>query len=464
MTARSLEIALTYVYDALGTILSKTGEADNSITYAGYQYDEESGLYYVNARYYDSSMARFLTEDTYRGSQNDPLSLNRYTYCHNNPIRYYDPSGHFMIAALVSAAVGAVVGAAIDYVDQKYIQKKDDIDVGSIIYEAAVGGVFGAIGGGIGARAAKKASQFAIKQTAKTVARTAVKTGLAESAGGFVADVGKQMAIDGKSLDEVDYGKAAKTAAVAGVTGAIGSTIGSVAKVAKSKVKSKATKYADDVTDKVAFQAEKKATAAVDKANKATTTSIANATPSSSIKAPSSNKGNSYVDAIQNSNKNMTSGKASPSTVKNQVITGRQSSSVVSGDTGFRKMDLQFFAEKGTGKGVKGGSNSVINRPSARTQINNLPETKAPNALKASEVTNSWDNYLGSNTTNVHPITSRPDPNRIFSSDATRSIRLGNHEMKSFGTTKSHFHYESWDYNATDDIMTISNIMQRFRD
>ncbi len=38
--------------------------------------------------------ARFITEDTYRGQKNDPLSLNLYTYCHNSPIMYTDPSGH----------------------------------------------------------------------------------------------------------------------------------------------------------------------------------------------------------------------------------------------------------------------------------------------------------------------------------------------------------------------------------
>ena len=87
-------LAATYDYDAFGTVLSQTGDADNNITYAGYQYDKESGLYYLNARYYDSVTARFITEDTYSGERNDPLSLNLYTYCVNNPIVYEDPSGH----------------------------------------------------------------------------------------------------------------------------------------------------------------------------------------------------------------------------------------------------------------------------------------------------------------------------------------------------------------------------------
>jgi RHS repeat-associated protein len=87
-------IAATYYYDAFGNILEQTGDVDNNITYAGYQYDDETGLYYLNARMYDPKIARFLQEDTYRGDPNDPLSLNLYTYCSNEPIMYADPTGH----------------------------------------------------------------------------------------------------------------------------------------------------------------------------------------------------------------------------------------------------------------------------------------------------------------------------------------------------------------------------------
>jgi RHS repeat-associated protein len=88
-------IAVTYDYDAFGNIINETGEANNNIKYAGYQYDDESGLYYLNARYYDNDSARFITEDDPKYSNNnDPLSLNLYTYCNNNPITYDDPSGH----------------------------------------------------------------------------------------------------------------------------------------------------------------------------------------------------------------------------------------------------------------------------------------------------------------------------------------------------------------------------------
>ena len=88
-------VAASYYYDAFGNITEQTGSVNNNITYAGYQYDNETDLYYLNARYYDSKIARFISEDTYTGDQNDPLSLNLYTYCHNEPVMYDDPTGHF---------------------------------------------------------------------------------------------------------------------------------------------------------------------------------------------------------------------------------------------------------------------------------------------------------------------------------------------------------------------------------
>ncbi len=53
------------------------------------------GLYYLRARYYDPSVGRFTSEDTYRGDATDPASLNLYTYCGNDPVNYTDPTGHW---------------------------------------------------------------------------------------------------------------------------------------------------------------------------------------------------------------------------------------------------------------------------------------------------------------------------------------------------------------------------------
>jgi len=62
--------------------------------YAGQMYDNESGLYYLRARYYDPRIGRFISEDTNKGDINNPSSLNLYTYCWGNPLKYVDLDGH----------------------------------------------------------------------------------------------------------------------------------------------------------------------------------------------------------------------------------------------------------------------------------------------------------------------------------------------------------------------------------
>ena len=138
MDAVSGTIAATYRYDAFGNLIRQTGDADNNITYAGYQYDEETGLYYLNARYYNSNTGRFLTEDTYRGRQQDPLSLHRYTYCHYNPIRYVDPSGHTWMPSNKQEKMGKaffnaakdLVGGAATFVKDTASLTRDSVGVG----------------------------------------------------------------------------------------------------------------------------------------------------------------------------------------------------------------------------------------------------------------------------------------------------------------------------------------------
>ncbi|WDV47865.1 peptidoglycan-binding protein [Clostridiaceae bacterium M8S5] len=94
---QSEDITDTYYFDEFGNHEEKTGNTHNPYRYAGYVYDEETDLYYLNARYYDSDIARFTSEDTYRGDIKDPLSLNLYTYVSNNPLIYTDPTGHVKV-------------------------------------------------------------------------------------------------------------------------------------------------------------------------------------------------------------------------------------------------------------------------------------------------------------------------------------------------------------------------------
>jgi RHS repeat-associated protein len=91
-------------YDSNGNITTNPANTIKSpIRYGEYQYDSETeytdaqgnfvtGLYYLNARHYDPGTASFLEIDTYTGNISDPLSLNLYSYCRNEPIMYTDPT------------------------------------------------------------------------------------------------------------------------------------------------------------------------------------------------------------------------------------------------------------------------------------------------------------------------------------------------------------------------------------
>ena len=76
---------------------------------AGAVYDNSTGLYYMNARYYDSEIGRFITQDTYRGEKDDAGTWHLYTYCANDPINYVDPSGHQRILNKIKKYVVSTV-------------------------------------------------------------------------------------------------------------------------------------------------------------------------------------------------------------------------------------------------------------------------------------------------------------------------------------------------------------------
>jgi RHS repeat-associated protein len=88
-----------YVYDAWGNIHSETGDSNlkslNPFRYRGYVYDEETGLYYLQSRYYDPLSGRFLNADVYCDTcSGSPLSTNMFSYCENNAIMKYDVTGN----------------------------------------------------------------------------------------------------------------------------------------------------------------------------------------------------------------------------------------------------------------------------------------------------------------------------------------------------------------------------------
>jgi RHS repeat-associated protein len=108
LTDNTGTVVKNYDYDAFGNEKNIDPNDTNVFRYCGEYFDKETGTIYLRARYYDSSIGRFITEDSYEGKANDPLSLNLYTYCGNNPVNFFDSSGH------TTTSEGVAVHSAVE--------------------------------------------------------------------------------------------------------------------------------------------------------------------------------------------------------------------------------------------------------------------------------------------------------------------------------------------------------------
>ncbi len=86
----------SYAYDPYGSILSSTGSLANvnPLRYRGYYYDTETGFYYLQSRYYDPIVKRFLNADSYASTGQGFVGYNMFAYCNNNPIIFLDKTGN----------------------------------------------------------------------------------------------------------------------------------------------------------------------------------------------------------------------------------------------------------------------------------------------------------------------------------------------------------------------------------
>ena len=162
---QSGNVVAKYVYDAWGNgkVCNASGTENtsrsfigniNPFRYRGYYYDVETGLYYLQTRYYDPQAGRFLSPDSVDYIAPDIIGgLNLYAYCNNNPVMYSDPEGTF-VWALIMAGIGAaasVIGRAIgDLVSREPSTWQEY--VGSAI-SGAVSGALAATGVGLAAAA-----------------------------------------------------------------------------------------------------------------------------------------------------------------------------------------------------------------------------------------------------------------------------------------------------------------------
>jgi RHS repeat-associated protein len=112
------EIALVRDYMPYGEVLASAGSGVSSYGFAG-EWTDSSGMQYLRARYYDSSVGRFISRDSWDGIISIPLSNNRWVYGYGNPVTYIDPSGNnpaailpMVLQSFVGLGAGIAVGAA----------------------------------------------------------------------------------------------------------------------------------------------------------------------------------------------------------------------------------------------------------------------------------------------------------------------------------------------------------------
>ena len=157
-----------------GTLATTLG-SDQPFRYRGYVYDTETGWYYLQSRYYDPSIGRFISADVLLSTGQGVIGNNSYAYCGNNPVNRVDPSGYSSFwdnlkNALTVVAVVAIVVAAVAL---------------TAVAVIGTGGMaLALVGGGVAASAA----------TAATVATAAVATGAVAAAGVAAVNIGQNIA------------------------------------------------------------------------------------------------------------------------------------------------------------------------------------------------------------------------------------------------------------------------------
>lgn len=111
---------VSYTYDSWGKLLTKVASgvgasstiaAINPFIYKSYYYDVETGLFMMGQRYYSPELCRFIQPDDIEYLDPENINgLNLYCYCFNNPIMYYDPSGHSALLVLAALLLFTPIG------------------------------------------------------------------------------------------------------------------------------------------------------------------------------------------------------------------------------------------------------------------------------------------------------------------------------------------------------------------
>ena len=216
----------TGIYNASGTPISQTAAnvaAYNPFRYRGYRYDADTGFYYLQSRYYDPAICRFINEDEYSDTDDGLLGFNMFAYCMNNPMNRTDPDGTWSLpnwakvaigvaVIAVSAAVTVATAGAAGPVMAAVNCAAHGALVGSVT-QGAIGAVSGALSGAVTHRITtgswKGAGQAALDGAADGFMQGAITgaiTGAATSGACFIAGTFVQIEDGEKPIEEIQAG------------------------------------------------------------------------------------------------------------------------------------------------------------------------------------------------------------------------------------------------------------------
>ena len=250
----SRSVVASYTYDPWGKIISSSGTlADiNPLRYRGYYYDSETGFYYLQSRYYDPAIGRFINADSYASTDaTGLLSTNMFAYCENDPVNKSDPTGE-VAPILIAMAGGALVGIAEQFMtDVIYAmvtgQPLDACfsSVGTYV-SSAVGGAMSVLPGGGVMRACVEIVGLSYIQTGvdlifeSKIEKTEDPSGrvLIDSAKGGVSKAAeaKSKTITTK-IAKSSMGKSKIGKATGAIIGAIGKYFGNIMDLAERSIK-----------------------------------------------------------------------------------------------------------------------------------------------------------------------------------------------------------------------------------
>ena len=99
-----------YAYDAWGNIIAMSGTLAelNPMRYRGYVYDQETGFYYLQSRYYDPVVGRFISADAYISTGRGTIGCNMFAYCNKNPALNTDQTGSEPVTVTVVLGIAVM--------------------------------------------------------------------------------------------------------------------------------------------------------------------------------------------------------------------------------------------------------------------------------------------------------------------------------------------------------------------